>query len=99
MYRHEDGSIKIWEASGICLDNLYKIKTQKIFEKRRIEASNIDFEHPYKITNVAIYSNYMAVAAVGGHVTLYKYTVKKNNNADDGLSDVTVSFVIYLFTF
>jgi syntaxin-binding protein 5 len=90
VFRHEDGTIKIWEASGICLDNLYKIKTKKIFEKRRTEASNIDFEHPYKITNVAIYSNYMAVAAVGGHVTLYKYTAKKAGTSDDGLTDVTV---------
>ncbi len=90
LCRHEDGTINIWEASGLCLEHIYRIKTQKIFDKRRIEANNIDIEHPYKVTNIAMHSNYLAVAAVGGHVTLYKYFVKKCNPADEELGDIAV---------
>ncbi len=32
----------------------------------------------------------MAVAAVGGHITLYKYISKKPNQADDELVDIAV---------
>lgn len=74
------------------MDQIYKIKTHKIFDKRRIENTNnsIEIEHPYKITNVSINSSYMAVAGAGGHVTLYKYISKKSNQVNDELTEIAV---------
>ena len=34
----------------------------------------------------------MAVSAIGGHVTLYKYISKKSNPADEELADIAVCF-------
>ena len=81
---HEDGSIRLWNSSGLGLSFLQKIKTQKIFDKRRSDALEIDL--PFKITAITIVANYLAVAAVGGHVTLYKYYTKCTS-ADEELAD------------
>lgn len=30
-YRHEDGTVRFWDASGVCLHLLYKLSTVRVF--------------------------------------------------------------------
>ena len=69
-----------------------KIKTQKLFDKRRNDAQlSNDLEFPYKIIAMTINNAYLAVAAAGGHVTLYKFYSK---SSDEELADIPVNFYI-----
>ena len=87
---HEDGSVKIWEASGICLYFIYEIKTNRPFNKVKIDNA-IEIDYPFKISSVYINSDYLVVAAYGGHITLYKYISKKVNPSEEELGDIPVS--------
>jgi hypothetical protein len=93
-YRHEDGTVKLWETSGVYLNFIYAIKTHRVFSKTRND--NVDMtelDHPFKISCVYINADYLVVAAYGGHVTLYKYVVKKLNPVDEELGDIPVSIL------
>jgi syntaxin-binding protein 5 len=86
---HEDGSVKLWDSTGLGLVLLHKFKTQKLFDKRKLEGVQVDVEAPYKITAVTHARNFLAVAAAGGHVTLYKFYSKCPT--EDGLADIPVT--------
>ena len=85
--RHEDGTIRMWDSSGLSLTLLHKFKTHKIFDKRRNDSSSIEIDSPFRITAICIHNTYLAVAAAGGHVTLYKF-YSRQNAADEELGDI-----------
>jgi syntaxin-binding protein 5 len=87
---HEDGTVKFWDSTGLGLTLLHKLKTQKLFDKRKFEAnsSQIEVDEPFKITALTHSRNYLAVAALGGHVTLYKFYNKCSTEV--GLADIPV---------
>ena len=90
--------MKIWEASGICLNLINKIKTHKVFEKKRNEFKQLSLiDNPLKINSIAFDSEYIAVAGIGGFVVLYKYNQNKANPVDDGLAELTVIFIFNSF--
>ena len=68
---------------------LHKLKTHKLFDKRRNNdiLPNGEPEFPYKIIALAVNGYYLAVAAAGGHVTLYKYYTKSSTPGDDELAE------------
>ena len=88
---HEDGSIKFWDTTGLGLTLLHKVKTQKLFDKRKFDTNNtsIDIDLPFKITALTYSKNFLAVAASGGHATLYKFASK--TPTEEGLADIPVS--------
>ena len=88
---HEDGTIKMWDSSGIGLVLLNKLKTHKLFDKRQRNGdTQLDTDVPFKITALNACNNYLAVAALGGHVTLYKFYSR--NFSDEELGDIPVIF-------
>jgi syntaxin-binding protein 5 len=87
---HEDGSVKFWDTSGLSLVLMHKFKTQKLFDKRKFEGTAIEVDNPYKITALSVNGSYLAVAASGGHVTLYKFHSKEPT--ESGLADIPVFF-------
>ena len=89
---HEDGTIKIWDTTGISLSILHKFKTQKYFNDKRANnnGQNEITDSPFKITALNMSNDYLAVAAVGGHVSLFKFHSKNSNPAEDGLADIPV---------
>ena len=87
FFSHEDGSVKLWDASGFDLQLIHKLKTNKIIDKKKIEG--YDMDQPFKITCIHMNNTYLAVAGAGGHVTLYKYYSKVNNTGDE-LADLPV---------
>lgn len=67
---------------------LHKFKTHKIFDKRRSDSASIEIDLPFKITSICIQNTYLAVAAAGGHVTLYRFYSRTQNPADEELADI-----------
>lgn len=94
--RHEDGSVKLWDTSGLGLTLLHKLKTHKLFDKRKDMVDASDSESPYKISAITVFGCYLALAAVGGHVTLYKYYSKVP--ADEELADIPVKWPFRFFS-
>jgi syntaxin-binding protein 5 len=85
---HEDGTVKFWDSTGLGLTLLHKFKTQKLFDKRKVDGSQVEVDAPFKITALTHSRNYLAVAAAGGHVTLYKFYSKSSGEV--GLADIPV---------
>jgi hypothetical protein len=68
-----------------------------LFDKRRGGTGNsesssvIEVDTPFKINALATCGCYVAIAASGGHVTLYKFYPK---NIDEELVDIPVSIIL-----
>ena len=97
---HDDGSVKIWDTSGMGMSLLHKFKTHKYFNDKRTATNNNghnqnDIEYPFKITALNMSSDYLAVAAAGGHVSLFKFYSKDSNPADQELADIPVSICFF----
>jgi hypothetical protein len=76
---------------------LHKFKTHKYFnDKRSATNSNgqnqNDIDCPFKITAINMSDDYLAVAAVGGHVSLFRFYLKNSNPAEQELADIPVKF-------
>ena len=121
---HADGSVKFWDASGCNLVFLYKLGTNRLFDRiqsnrtiisnnnrdlcsnikldtksRRANSSANDEQQPQMLLNennpFSIYSikmcddgKYLAVAGLGGHVTLFQFMGSELDKADEGLGDL-----------
>jgi hypothetical protein len=83
---HDDGSVKIWNASGLGLNLMTKFKTHKLFDKRKDVGEEYQMAKPFKIVAMNAWNNMIAVGAAGGHVTLYKFYAR--DFADAELGDV-----------
>lgn len=89
---HNDGSVKVWDTSGISLTLLHKFKTHKYFDKRTSNGQNqIEIDNPFKITAINMSNDYLAVAAAGGHVSLFRYNSKIFTPAEQELADIPVN--------
>lgn len=65
---HADGSIRFWDTTGTDMKHLYRLRTQKLFEKNREKSSTGDVEledDPYSITNIAFSADTRALAVTG----------------------------------
>ena len=99
MTGHDDGSVKIWDTSGTNMSLLHKFKTHKYFNDKRAAATannngqnHNDIECPFKITAINMSDDYLAVAATGGHVSLFKFYSKNSNPVEQELADIPVKF-------
>lgn len=77
---HADGSIKFWDASGLMLQLLYKLKTAKVFERPRgkEDKANADIveEDPFAIQTLCWCpeSRMLCVAGVSAHIIVYRFS-------------------------
>jgi len=79
---HCDGSVRFWDVTSTNMQHLYRLRTQKLFEKNKEKCSagvtiEID-DDPYAITNIA-FSSDTKVLVVTGHtdqVVLYTFSKK-----------------------
>ena len=84
---HADGSLRFWDCSNTNMKHIYRLRTQKLFEKNKAAALTPDIsldDDPYAITNIA-FSNETRVMAISGQsdqVVLYSFSKK------DALSDL-----------
>uniref|UniRef100_A0A8C6XDT4 Syntaxin binding protein 5L n=1 Tax=Naja naja TaxID=35670 RepID=A0A8C6XDT4_NAJNA len=81
---HADGSVKFWDASAITLQMLYKLKTSKIFEKRKLEgkpSADIIEEDPCAIQLMywCPESRIFCIAGVSAYVIVYRFSKHEVN--------------------
>lgn len=92
IHRHDDGTARLWDSSGLGLNILHKLKTQKLFDRRKTETQLDVSDTVFRITAITVNGNYLACAAQGGHVTLYRFNSKMSQNAaDEELADIPVN--------
>ncbi|XP_046669379.1 syntaxin-binding protein 5 isoform X6 [Homalodisca vitripennis] len=73
---HADGSIKFWDASAGTLQVLYKLKTNKVFEKPRTRSVDGGAEEdPFAIQLISLCpeSRKLCVAGASSYVILFKF--------------------------
>ncbi|KAL1131219.1 hypothetical protein AAG570_010837 [Ranatra chinensis] len=72
---HADGSIKFWDASAGTLQILYKLKTNKVFEKPPSRSQDGADEDPFAIQLISLCpeSRKLAIAGSSGYVILFKF--------------------------
>uniref|UniRef100_A0A670ZB88 Syntaxin-binding protein 5-like n=1 Tax=Pseudonaja textilis TaxID=8673 RepID=A0A670ZB88_PSETE len=81
---HADGSVKFWDASAITLQMLYKLKTSKIFEKRKLDgkpSADMIEEDPCAIQLMywCPESRIFCIAGVSGYVIVYRFSKHEVN--------------------
>ena len=65
---HADGSVRFWETTGSDMKHLYRLRTQKLFEKNKEKSSTgeVDLEDdPYSITNIAMSADTRVLVVTG----------------------------------
>ena len=83
---HADGSLRFWDTSNTNLHHLYRIRTQKLFEKNKAVPLTPDIsldDDPYAITNIAFSNDtkYLAISGQTDQVVLYSFN-KKDSQGD-----------------
>ena len=83
---HADGSLRFWDTSNTNLHHLYRIRTQKLFEKNKAVPLSPDIsldDDPYAITNIAFSNDtkYLAISGQTDQVVLYSFN-KKDSQGD-----------------
>merc|ERR1719450_1537549 len=78
---HCDGSVRFWDVTGTNMKHLYRLRTQKLFEKNKEKctAGVVEIEDdPYAITNIAFSSDTKVLVVTGntGQVVLYTFSKK-----------------------
>ncbi|XP_057708730.1 syntaxin-binding protein 5-like isoform X12 [Corythoichthys intestinalis] len=76
---HADGSIKFWDASAITLQMLYKLKTNKVFEKPKpneSRAAELVDDDPFAVQMVSWcpQSRIFCVVGISAHIILYRFS-------------------------
>lgn len=73
--RHADGGIKFWDASCGTLQVLYKVKTNKVFERPAPKSQDGADEDPFAVQLLSMCpeSRKMCVAGAAGYVILFKF--------------------------
>ncbi|ESN90884.1 hypothetical protein HELRODRAFT_90752, partial [Helobdella robusta] len=74
---HADGSVKFWDASGVTLQVLYKLKTAKVFEstKNRLDSADDDDDSPFAIQHIYLCTDSRLLCVAGSsHVILFRFS-------------------------
>ena len=93
-YRHAYGSIKFWDASAGTLQVLYKLKTNKVFERPASRSQDGSDDDPFAVQLLSLCpeSRKLAVGGTAGYVILFKF--KKQEST----SETVVSYLIYVYS-
>ncbi|XP_064627185.1 syntaxin-binding protein 5-like isoform X2 [Lineus longissimus] len=78
---HADGSVKIWDATSVTLQVLYKLKTAKVFERPRSkpEKGQEPDEDPFAIQNIFLDAESRVLTIAGlTHVLVFKFSKQES---------------------
>ncbi|KAG0414711.1 hypothetical protein HPB47_008119 [Ixodes persulcatus] len=73
--RHADGSLKVWDASSVTLQVLYRLKTSKVFEKPKNRS--VQDDDPFAVEKVAFCAESRLLAVAGSSFYLIVFAFKK----------------------
>uniref|UniRef100_A0A131XYK7 Syntaxin-binding protein 5-like n=1 Tax=Ixodes ricinus TaxID=34613 RepID=A0A131XYK7_IXORI len=72
---HADGSLKVWDASSVTLQVLYRLKTSKVFEKPKNRS--VQDDDPFAVEKVAFCAESRLLAVAGSSFYLIVFAFKK----------------------
>ena len=72
---HADGTVRFWDTTGSAMQPLYRLKTQKLFEKNKAGGAEVLDEDPYAVTKICLAPDCRTLAVAGqtDQVLLYRY--------------------------
>lgn len=92
---HDDGSVRLWDSSGLSLSILHKLKTHKLIDRRKTDTPLDASDSVFRVTALEVNGNLLGCASAGGLVTLYHFNAKASQNpANDELADIPVSCLV-----
>ncbi|XP_037578674.1 syntaxin-binding protein 5-like isoform X1 [Dermacentor silvarum] len=75
---HADGSLKVWDASSVTLQVLYRLKTSKVFEKPKSRGSQeVQDEDPFAVEKVAFCADSRLLAVAGSSFYVIVFVFRK----------------------
>lgn len=75
---HADGSLKVWDASSVTLQVLYRLKTSKVFEKPKSRGSQeVSDDDPFAVEKVAFCAESRLLAVAGSSFYVIVFVFKK----------------------
>ncbi|XP_075551849.1 syntaxin-binding protein tomosyn isoform X5 [Dermacentor variabilis] len=75
---HADGSLKVWDASSVTLQVLYRLKTSKVFEKPKNRGSQeVQDEDPFAVEKVAFCADSRLLAVAGSSFYVIVFVFRK----------------------
>ena len=79
---HADGSLRFWDCTNTNMKHIYRLRTQKLFEKNKAVALTPEIsldDDPYAITNIAFSAEtkVMAISGQSDQVVLYSFNKKE----------------------
>ncbi|RCN24204.1 hypothetical protein ANCCAN_30105 [Ancylostoma caninum] len=80
VYRHKDGTVRFWQASGENLQILYRLKTASHFERLEELEGCEKVSHAVKSIELCVESRLLLVSGVSGQVTLFRFTKSESMN-------------------
>lgn len=81
---HADGTVRFWDTTSTNMQHLYRLRTQKLFEKNKAGGVDVLDEDPYAVTSIALGGDckQLAVAGQTDQVVLFRFRKK------DSLSEI-----------
>jgi len=75
---HADGSVRFWDTTGTAMQQLHRLRTQKLFEKNKAGGSDALEEDPYAITHITLSKDCRTLAVAGqtAQILLYRFRKK-----------------------
>ncbi|KAH9383274.1 syntaxin-binding protein tomosyn isoform X2 [Haemaphysalis longicornis] len=77
---HADGSLKVWDASSVTLQVLYRLKTSKVFEKPKSRSGSQEVppdDDPFAVEKVAFCAESRLLAVAGSSFYVVVFVFKK----------------------
>lgn len=75
---HADGSLKVWDASSVTLQVLYRLKTSKVFEKPKSRGSQeVPDDDPFAVEKVAFCADSRLLAVAGSSFYVIVFVFRK----------------------
>ncbi|XP_024081941.1 syntaxin-binding protein 5 isoform X2 [Cimex lectularius] len=90
---HADGSIKFWDASCGTLQVLYKVKTNKVFERPQSKSQDGNDDDPFAIQLLSLCpeSRKLCIAGAAGYVILFKFK-KQESSSETAVLDIPIVY-------
>ncbi|KJH53507.1 hypothetical protein DICVIV_00250 [Dictyocaulus viviparus] len=79
-FRHKDGSLRFWQASGESLQILYRLKTASHFERLEESEWSEKASQAVKLIELCVESRLLLVSGISGQMTLFRFTKTESVN-------------------
>merc|ERR1719283_678674 len=94
---HADGTVRFWDSTGSAMQHLYRLRTQKLFEKNKAGGAEVLDEDPYAITSIAMAADCKTLAVAGqtDQIVLFRFH-KKDSQSEIPCLEIPIIYEVSL---